>query len=93
MIADVLSDTPLSKLSTDILIADGTPLKVYGTQEVHFSMQGMLFDHTIVVADLNVDRIRLKRPQTLVGETADGIEEQKEETLQEQDHTCRQHKG
>lgn len=57
MIADVLSDKPLSKLSTDILIADGTPLKVYGTQEVQFSVQGMLFDHTIVVADLNVDGI------------------------------------
>lgn len=57
MIADVLSDKPLSKLSTDILIADGTPLKVYGTQEVQFSIQGMLFDHTIVVADLNVDGI------------------------------------
>lgn len=37
---------------------------------------------------IHVDRIRLKRPQTLVGETADGIEEQNEETLQEQAHTC-----
>lgn len=37
---------------------------------------------------IHVDRIRLKRSQTLVGETEDGIEEQKEETLQEQDRTC-----
>lgn len=57
MVTDVLSDKPLSKLSTDILIADGTPLKVYGTQEVQFSIQGMLIDHTIVVVDLSVDGI------------------------------------
>lgn len=37
---------------------------------------------------IHVDRIRLKRSQTLVGKTEDGIEEQKEETLQEQDRTC-----
>lgn len=35
---------------------------------------------------IHVDRIRLKRPQTLVGETADCVEEQKEETFQDQ--TC-----
>lgn len=39
------------------MIADGTPLKVYGTQEVQFSKQGMLFDNTILVADLKVDGI------------------------------------
>lgn len=35
---------------------------------------------------IHVHRIRLKRPQTLVGESADGNKEQIEETLQE--HTC-----
>jgi hypothetical protein len=57
VLADIFADKPLKQLTTDVLIADGTPLKVYGSKEVKFSIQDMVFDHTMVIADLSVDGI------------------------------------
>lgn len=39
-IADISSDKPRRKLSTDILIADGTPLKVKGHKRYSFLYRG-----------------------------------------------------
>ena len=49
--------TSVEPLKPEILIADGTPLKVYGTQLLEFSLQGAQFTQKIVVADLSVDGI------------------------------------
>jgi predicted aspartyl protease len=57
VLADICADRPLQQLTTDVLIADGTPLKVYGSKGVKFSIQDMVFDHTMVVADLSIDGI------------------------------------
>ena len=48
--------TSVEPLKPEILITDGTPLKVYGTQ-LEFSLQGAQFTQKIVVADLSVDGI------------------------------------
>ena len=45
-------------LKPENLIADGTPLKVYGTQLLEFSLQGAQFTQkSVVVADVSVDGI------------------------------------
>ena len=47
----------LEPLKSDILIADGTTLKIYGMQALKFSIHNRQFQHKMVVADLTVDGI------------------------------------
>ena len=47
--------TSVEPLKPEILIADGTPLKVYGAQLLEFSLQGARFTQKIVVADVSVE--------------------------------------
>ena len=53
----LLGEGSLEPLKSDILIADGTTLKIYGMQALKFSIHNRQFQHKMVVADLTVDGI------------------------------------
>jgi predicted aspartyl protease len=54
---NIVDSGSLKQLNSDVVIADGTSLNVYGVQVLPLSIQGRQFQCKMVVADLTVDNI------------------------------------